>query len=288
MFGKARSSASSEEVEQKIQQALKSALQNVEDITQNVVQLPALLQQIDRELAKEDYQADKVAALIEQDPVIAARVLKLANAPAYKPAGSDIVDLQQAVAYIGGKLIQQFVITAAIRQMSDTPPIYFKMFGRQIWRHSQQTALIARALAHDAGVDAAAAYLTGLIHDIGKIAIFRILVDVLRSSHPDMTPSSSLFRQALTSSSLKLSFGIAQSWQLPEEISLALRDQYLSPMMAETPALSRVLYQANLYSELIMLLDKSMIDTDMCAAICHSRQLDIDFIMRFREQNSAE
>jgi len=288
MFGKPVRADSSEEIERKIQQALEDALQNVDEITQNVVQLPALLQQIDRELAKVDYQAEKVAALIEQDPVIAARVLKLANAPTYKPAGSDIVDLQQAVAYIGGKQIQQFVITAVIRQMSDTPPIYFKMFGQQIWQHSQQTAQIARELSRREGVGASAAYLTGLIHDIGKIAIFRILVDVLRTSHPDMTPSSSLFRQALTGGSLKLSFRIAQSWQLPDEISLALRDQYLSTQPPETAALSRVLFQANLYSELIMLLEKSMIDDEVCASICQARQIDFDFIVRFREEGSRE
>jgi HD-like signal output (HDOD) protein len=274
MLGAGSPKGDSAALEQQILTELEQALNDIDSITDNVVQLPALIQEIDKELSNPEHEAAKIASLIEQDPVIAAKVLKLANAPAYKPPGAEIHNLQQAITFLGGKLIHQLVIVAAMQQMADTPKIYFKLFGQQIWSHSLQTALITKKLATTAGVDNFTAYLTGLVHDIGKIAIFKILVDALRQAHPDLTPGSSLFRQALTRNSLELSYKIAENWHLPEAICQALKDQLSEDALQLESPLSKLLYQANAYSEINMLMKNKLIDETFAQRICVSKHID--------------
>lgn len=84
------------------------------------------------------------------------------------------------------------------------------MFGEQLWEHSVTTAVWAKQLAREAGSDPDLAYFLGLIHDVGKIALFKIIIGEMNSCDPEFKPSSKLFRQMMTKHSVRLSALIAQ------------------------------------------------------------------------------
>lgn len=281
MFGKIRSGENSSSLENQILHKLGDVLQDVESISKNIVELPSIVTRIELELGKPEHDAEKIAGLIEQDPVIAANLLKLVNSPLFKPGTQELTNLKQAITYLGEKKLNQLIITAVIQKLSDTPKIYFKLFGEQIWKHSLQTAIICADLTRLNKVSQSTAYLTGLIHDIGKIAIFKILVTQLQSTHPDQTVNSSIFRQALTDHSTLLSCKIAESWKLPESINLALKHQLNSEEISPN-SLSKILYQANLYSEIFMLLEQQLIDPEFTDRLCLSRNIDVEYLHQLK------
>ncbi|GIC78900.1 HDOD domain-containing protein [Moritella sp. F3] len=246
-----------------------------ENIALNVVRLPAVLHKVSALIDSDNYTAEQLAALITQDPVLAADVIKLVNSAGYQVGTQEITCLQEAVVRLGGLQIKSIVLTIVMKNMTDIKPIYFKLFGQYLWQHSLTTALWAKMLAKSHGEDPDLAYFLGLIHDVGKIALFKLIVDEMNTSDPQFRPSSKLFRQMMTKHSLRLSALIAQAWLLPGSVVKALHEQSESPTVLQHTGPGKLLLQANLYSEIHLLLEQGSISQEQASTFCSEHQLDI-------------
>ncbi|MBN2798876.1 MAG: HDOD domain-containing protein [Deltaproteobacteria bacterium] len=151
---------------------------------------PQVVLQVERELAKPDAAVGAVAALVEQDPPLAARFLALANSSFYS-RGNPTSSALQAVSRLGLAEARQVVLATALLQS-------FGSLGgadpHRYWTHSVTTALLTRELAKLCSstlsrglVDAA--YLAGLLHDIGALALahlfpeeYQPVIDALEES----------------------------------------------------------------------------------------------------------
>ncbi|AWL12196.1 hypothetical protein HMF8227_01723 [Saliniradius amylolyticus] len=284
MLGVAGSQGKVSEDEQAILQQVEQALDDVERIANEVLKCPAMLEEIERELNSPDYSAAGLADILANDPQLAANVVKMANSPAHNPIGNDITSLQQAISSLGGNTIKKLVATALIKSLTDVPRIYVKRFGQKIWQHSSQTAQIAEWLAPMHGVDPDTAYFTGLVHDVGKIAVFKILVEYLRQAHPDASPSSQLFRSALTRHSLRLSAKIVNNWQLPPIVCDAITAQVEPEQVAEE---ARLLLEANLYAEILMAMEQDLLTEEDAEDICRLRHISSEKLSEWISQQTV-
>lgn len=260
----------------------KSILLNVEanvarpeHIALNVVRLPEVLHKVVALIDSDNYTAEQLAALITQDPTLAADVIKLVNSAGYQLGTQVITSIQEAVVRLGGLQIKSIVLTVVMQNMTDIKPIYFKLFGRHLWQHSLTTALWAKKLAKSRGEDPDLAYFLGLIYNVGKIALFKLIVDEMNISDPQFRPSSKLFRQMMTKHSLRLSALIGQSWLLPDVVVKALYEQSEVASMRYQTGLGKLLAQANLYSEIHLLLALGYISQQQAAVFCVDNELDI-------------
>jgi putative nucleotidyltransferase with HDIG domain len=106
--------------------------------------------------------------LISSDPAFASEVLTVANsllyAPRY-PANS----ILQAVAVLGANALQGMCITVGVRAYLGKSMNYPAMRG--MWRHNLACAITAQRLASGGFVDRDTAYTSGILHDIGRIAL---------------------------------------------------------------------------------------------------------------------
>lgn len=113
-----------------------------------------------------------LADTVGYDPILAARILKLANSSFYarrKP----VTTLHQAIESVGTKSLYDLVMLGA---MSDSfgKEIRDSVLGRTVWEHSLAVGLISREIAKILGLRGAEeAFLCGLLHDIGKILMLR-------------------------------------------------------------------------------------------------------------------
>ena len=246
-----------------------------ENIALNVVRLPEVLHKVSALIDSDNYTAEQLAALITQDPVLAADVIKLVNSAGYQIGTQEITSLQEAVVRLGGLQIKSIVLTIVMKNMTDIKPIYFKLFGQYLWQHSLTTALWAKTLAKRHGEDPDLAYFLGLIHDVGKIALFKLIVDEMNTCDPEFRPSSKLFRQMMTKHSLRLSALIAQAWLLPGPVVKALQEQSESSTVLQYTRPGKLLLQANLYSEIHLLLEQGCISQEQASVFCREHQLDI-------------
>ncbi|QUM82753.1 HDOD domain-containing protein [Moritella sp. 5] len=262
-------------LEKSILLKVEASVGHPENIALNVVRLPVVLHKVSSLIDSDNYTAQQLAALITQDPALAADVIKLVNSAHFQLGSQEVTSLQEAVVRLGGLQIKSIVLTIVMQNITEIKPIYFKLFGQYLWQHSLTTALWAKNLAKSRGGDPDLAYFIGLIHDVGKIALFKLIVDEMNMSDPQFRPNSKLFRQMMTKHSLRLSALIAQSWQLPGPVVKALYEQVESSSVIEHTGPGKLLEEANLYSEINLLLAQGYISQQQACEFCIEHKLDI-------------
>lgn len=204
--------------------AIQRSLSDIDELNKRIRPLPALQMKLLDLLRKPDTHYLEIADLINQDPSLAIRVLKIVNSVQYT-AGFKIDDLGTAVARLGINGISDIASTLLMKSMHPPKPIYYKLYGKQIWDHSLHCAYLCKGFSTALGQDGFTGHFLGLIHDIGKIIVFECLVEALVSSDIGDEPGSIEFREFITEASLDISYFVAKEWNLPEEMCDALQQQ---------------------------------------------------------------
>lgn len=270
MFGPEQLSTEINPLEEKALQNVRNILNNPEKLSHQIPPLPTVLLQLIDTLKDDNAQFMDIALVIEKDPSLAIEVLKVANSSLYYSGNGEITSLQKAVATIGVSGIASISSTILLEKIRPSAPIYYKMFGKQIWMHSMQCAFLSKALAKDEQQDEFDAYFLGLIHDIGKIIIFNCLCEALQTESPDSSPGTRTYKELMTEMSADISFFIAQEWGLPSIYCDALQAHH---NVKETP-LATLLYKANLLSETYLLIKNKGLDEDIIDRLL--RKLSVD------------
>jgi HD-like signal output (HDOD) protein len=233
--------------------------------TSDIPKLPATVMEIINDLKNSDTSSAHIVNLIKKDPALAGDILRVANSPYYRCSEEPIGSIEKAVLILGYDEINTILTTLIMQPMLEIKPIYFKLFGQQIWEHSQNTATACRLIAKHYAADQFMAYLLGLVHDVGKIIIFQFLVKAYREIDPDLAPKSSSFKRIMTDNSEKLSVMVHQQWKLPKDVIFAMQEQVDKPN--EMSDLGKILKMGNLISEVFLLLKMKMIDKEGCQII---------------------
>ncbi len=148
---------------------------SLKDFTQDIdhlVSLPSVGVRVNAVVNDPNSTADDIGKLISQDPALAARVLRIANSPAYG-LSSQITTIARAVSVVGTTLIRDLVLaTSTISAFKDIPNELVSL--ENFWDHSLYCGIAARLLAEQRGMKhAETEFLAGLLHDIGQLVIFR-------------------------------------------------------------------------------------------------------------------
>jgi putative nucleotidyltransferase with HDIG domain len=206
--------------------------------------LPSIVLDLISSFGREDVDVTTLAEKMSRDQAMAAKILRLANSSFYGlPAR--VKTVRQAIVVLGfdsaralavaGNVIDRF--GAAGRPRVDVA--YF-------WRHSIATALCARSLARHAGLDQDAAFIGGLLHDIGRL--------VLATSFPeqyarviaeyDGAGLSAVELRVLGVDHERAGQLLAEAWKFPPVIQRAI-GQHHAPAAADLADIPGVVHVAN-------------------------------------------
>lgn len=133
-------------------------------------------------LSDERVSVGHLAEIIEKDPGLTAKILNLSNSPLY--AGlAKIKAVEQAIARLGMKTVQNFVMSILVKDMVITASPHLKELLQVIWRHSLGCAICSRRIALQVNLPQVSddAYLLGLLHDIGTISIVNTISRIVQS-----------------------------------------------------------------------------------------------------------
>jgi len=127
--------------------------------------------------------------LVTIEPLLATRVVAIANSVAYRRSENDITDVATAVARIGLRSVQTMVQALIVRQLAGAPKdTRTRALLIRLWEHTAHVASLARMLARRVThLDPETALFTGLIHDAGsfyllsRVAEFPALLDADRA-----------------------------------------------------------------------------------------------------------
>ncbi|MDR3368394.1 HDOD domain-containing protein [Rhodoferax sp.] len=120
----------------------------------------------------------ELAKLISNDAGMTSRVLRVANSAAYQRSGRQL-GLPQALTTLGSDLVKSLLISESVFQTFSGFPHTGSTDLRPFWKHSLTAAVLARDLAKATRYpQVEEAYLAGLLHDVGRLALLAVAPDI--------------------------------------------------------------------------------------------------------------
>lgn len=237
-------------------------------LTEFVPVLPQQLMKFLKEVKKENTDFDKICAIVKGDIALAGETIRVANSPLYRRSTGDINSIDRAIALLGLRGVSDIASVLLIRQILNVDSNRFKQFGEVLWNHCLECAEACRLLSNDAE-DSFTCYLMGLVHDVGKVAIFTSLCAHLDEYGSEEIDECKVFKIVMTEHSTWLSAHIAKEWMLPDAIVLALYEfdamtlmSYLDYDTDSKSPLAILLEQANSCSEIYTLINSGIIQSE--------------------------
>jgi putative nucleotidyltransferase with HDIG domain len=194
-----------------------------------VPSMPAIALQCMRLLDDPNQTFKQVSELAGKDPVLASRVLRLANSAAF-PGKTPAITLENAISRMGTEGLKLALVHYSMFQAFSSRDERIQAAFRGIWEHSLAVALIAKEIAGlleaPNVVDPGAAYVAGLLHDVGKPVVAGLLLEAekLMSLQKSSVPwiSHTVWKRVVDGSHRSVGVALAQHWKLPAEIGSAI------------------------------------------------------------------
>jgi len=189
--------------------------------------MPAVATRVLEVLRDPDAGMKEAADVLEKDPVLAARTLRMATSAAFA-SGTKKVTLHEALARLGTKALKSLLVEASAQKLfvSRNPQINEQL--RVLWEHSVAVGTLARdVLALTGAGDSESAYLAGLLHDVGKPIVASVLLEVerqLTEVYQRNWIDSGEWLEVIGKVHRRVGVALAEKWQLPHAIAVCIRD----------------------------------------------------------------
>jgi putative nucleotidyltransferase with HDIG domain len=206
--------------------------------------LPHVALEVQNLIAR-DADLGTLTKAIEREPVVAAALVKYANAAVY--AGlRDVTDLQQALARLGLTSVRETVLSLSVKSAFEPDVPGRARFFKTVWMHSLTTAVAARRLAPFVSLPKETAFLAGLLHDIGRIVVVRGIM-ALKKRDPKgfIVPDNTV---AEFTDALHCSIGrvLCEAWNIPADLTDAIARHHEPNLSEPKDLLAAVVQVADL------------------------------------------
>ncbi len=137
----------------------------------NLPSLPAIVSRLIKVVNSPDSSADDAAKLIERDPALTSKMIRLANSAFYGIPRS-ISSVASAVVILGFNTIRSLALSASVIKMFSS--VRSTVIDKdRFWKHSITCAIAAKTIVrHFMNIrmmDPESAFCAGILHDIGKL-----------------------------------------------------------------------------------------------------------------------
>lgn len=182
---------------------------------------PDVALRVQRVLSDVNATSERVLRVLSGDPVLAARILALANSAAVNASGRAVTDLRAAVARLGFDSLRTAAIGLALTQLrmaADYRGIERPMTA--LWQESVHTAAMGFVLARQSHrFPPETAMLAGLVSGVGKLYLL-----TRSSQYPALFASAEDYRALESQWHPQVARGILESWELAPAIVDAVGD----------------------------------------------------------------
>jgi HD-like signal output (HDOD) protein len=128
---------------------------------------PKVVEELISSFENPDVSVEEIARKLSLDPVLSAKLLRLANS-AYYHVSRRIGNVEDAVRMLGFVTIRTLVISSGlVGGFKSVPGLDLKRF----WRYSLHAAVASKWIAKRVGVNTDLAFTIGMMHAIGQLVI---------------------------------------------------------------------------------------------------------------------
>lgn len=193
---------------------------------------------------QEDVDSQQVAADVERDPAMAARLLRQANSSLFRLV-RPVHSVRDALTVLGLNRVRALVLSAYVREsFQQVQGLNLESF----WQYSVASATVARLICVNRRLDDNVAFTAGLLHGVGELVMHMGMVDAMRPVE-QQTPLLALDRAVTEYQQFGYCYAeagaaLARHWHLPNLLAVAI-EQHGNPLAHEpVEPLAAVLHMA--------------------------------------------
>lgn len=204
-----------------------------------LVSAPTTYAKLDALISDPDSAIDDISAIINTDPALTTRLLKIVNSP-YYGFPSQIKTISRAITIIGTRELTHLVLATSVMNAFRGIPANL-MDMDTFWRHSLASAITARYLAEATHQSNPEQYfIAGLLHNIGSLVLYQSVPELAREAI-----NSARFGHEVLHEAEKRIIGfdhgevgaiLIQNWRLPDSLAQVARYHH-QPANAEQDAM---------------------------------------------------
>lgn len=159
----------------------------IDDVAAGRVELPTIPQVVQRliiALREPEVDFRKISAALAQDPVLSAKVLRVANSSFFGGQRS-MASIEAAVALIGIQALNRLIVACGLSSSFEAVP---GIDLRTFWRDAVVAATAASKLAPRLAAEPEEAYLCGLLHAAGHLILCRSYPEIANAMFTGFAP----------------------------------------------------------------------------------------------------
>ncbi len=233
---------------QEISKKLEAAVERMPAFPKSVQKILELTREI-------NCAPNEIVAIIEKDPVMTIKILKVLNSASYG-LPKKVISVHHAVVFLGLNTVKNLALSFAV--VGVLPSSNAAGFDMDLYlRHSLICAGIARQLAtsHAVGkIDPMDCYIAGLLHDFGKVVFSQFMVDKFREALHTSDESGRRLHDTesefIGADHTVVGSMLAERWQFPDTLVECIRRHHDVPVA--NGILSECLYLADTISKRIL------------------------------------
>jgi putative nucleotidyltransferase with HDIG domain len=213
--------------------------------------LPRVIIELQRAIDNPASSAEDLARIISLDPGLSVYLLRIANSALYSfPSRIDTVS--RAVALLGARQVSVLALGVSVLKSYNQRPVKALDMER-FWRHSIACAILAQAIAARSGrKNGERFFVAGLLHDLGRLAIFEAIPDLAReilerteAEHLQVVQAE---RKVLGFDHARLGAILLRKWNFPLNLALAVLHHH-EPSRGEPRGEAAVVHLADILSK---------------------------------------
>jgi HD-like signal output (HDOD) protein len=241
--------------------------------------IPDIAMRVRRALEDENVTTELIERIVGSEPVLAGRIVQLANSAALNASGRRVTDLRMAISRTGFAMVRTTAIAYAISQLRNQRELKGLEHPLSVlWNRCTLVAAMCRAVApRISTVNPDAAMLAGLLHGIGELYI---LTRVRR--HETLFRNEPAYRKVVRDWGASVARAILENWELDESIIEAVGEFEDFDRVNTGPVdLTNVLtmgYLLSAYQEHPVALETNMNNAAICRRLGLTR-MDYDVLI---------
>ncbi|MEM4134399.1 MAG: HDOD domain-containing protein [Candidatus Micrarchaeia archaeon] len=194
----------------------------------NIPVIPDILLRVTKLIKEDKASIYLLQKLITSDQAFTAKLLHVANSPYYGQTRK-VESIRQALLLVGFENFKNIIISTAIDNL------YKKTdkFEFSLWKHSVNVAYFASLLAViTEKTTSECAYMLGLLHDIGKLILYRNFPKEYLSLYKNLDfdkkniHAIELEKEKLGISHIEAGIMLAEKWYFPDKITTVIKHSH--------------------------------------------------------------
>ena len=191
-----------------------------------LVSAPTTYARLDALISDPDSAIDDISAVINTDPALTTRLLKIVNSPFYG-FPSQINTISRAITIIGTRELTHLVLATSVMNAFRGIPANL-MDMDTFWRHSLACAITAKYLAEATHQTNHEQYfIAGLLHNIGSLVLYQSVPELAREAINTARFGHEVLHEAekriIGFDHAEVGAILIQNWRLPESLAQVAR-----------------------------------------------------------------